>query len=322
MSELEYSDEPTAPFFDDETGAASAAPSSRRRVLWVAVASVAAACLVAGGVYLFSVDREQAADRAVAEYKQSVAAFKERVAEVVDSTAAGVAVVSTAQTVLDGSDGKVFKDDLSRSVLTLAVADQNKTLESWSKADGDMVLPKGRPAREFWDGGAQFTAAAKKLDGLKFAKHDVKKLSNSLAAPSVAVAAAQAAWQAEQDRLNTIAHTEWVRTTGFQSQINACNGSVDITANYWGKPTVAEHWSCTGRDFPTTPGSIVEFTGVVSGKYEVVGIAARLNVNSDGIADVPTGFDLLYQTCWNGDSSDMTFTGLKAVGDGAHTYGD
>lgn len=105
---------------------------------------------------------------------------------------------------------------------------------------------------------------------------------------------------------------KYVWTNGFQSEIDACNGAVDVTGNY-GVAVIAEHWSCGGSGFPGN-GSVITLSGVRSGTYRVGGVAAVLNANTQGTADVPRGYDLLYQTCINGSNSTMSFTVLTRVG--------
>lgn len=109
-------------------------------------------------------------------------------------------------------------------------------------------------------------------------------------------------------------HDEGVWAYGFQAEIDACNGSVNVTARY-GTTAIAEHWSCGGRNFPTWGGATVRVHGAgLDGIYRVEGIVARLNVNTNTTADIPHGYDLIYQTCWNGNSSDMTLIGMTRIG--------
>jgi len=108
-------------------------------------------------------------------------------------------------------------------------------------------------------------------------------------------------------------YTEYVWTTGFQHELDACKGSVDMTASF-GKPVIGEHWSCGGRSFPTTEGSIVTVTGVLSGTFRVGPVVAVLNQRTNTTNDVPSGYDLLYQTCVGGDNSRMSFTALQRIG--------
>ena len=110
----------------------------------------------------------------------------------------------------------------------------------------------------------------------------------------------------------SVSFSKLVWTAGWQHEIDACQGAVDIGAHY-GVPVIAEHWSCGGSRFPRE-GSTITLTGAASGVYLVGSVAAVLNVATDTAEDVPRGFDLLYQTCINGSSATMSFTALTRVG--------
>ena len=110
----------------------------------------------------------------------------------------------------------------------------------------------------------------------------------------------------------SVSFSKLVWTAGWQNEIDACQGAVDIGAHY-GVPVIAEHWSCGGSQFPRE-GSTVTLTGAASGVFLVGSVAAVLNVATDTAADVPHGFDLLYQTCINDSSATMSFTELIRIG--------
>jgi hypothetical protein len=101
-----------------------------------------------------------------------------------------------------------------------------------------------------------------------------------------------------------------VWTTGFQAQVNACRGGVDLTAQY-GARTIAEHWTCGGRSFPTRPGTVVRITGLDAGTYVVVGVVAVLNAYVATTKQVPRGYSVLFQTCRNNDSHTTEFVALR-----------
>ncbi|WIB65316.1 hypothetical protein [Curtobacterium sp. MCBD17_040] len=103
-----------------------------------------------------------------------------------------------------------------------------------------------------------------------------------------------------------------VWTAGGQADINKCAGAVDITAIY-GVRTIAEHDRCGGSTFPTRPGTLVHLTGLDAGMYRVSGVIAHLNGRTESSADIPRGYDLIFQTCSAG-YTDMTFTGLTRIG--------
>ena len=102
-----------------------------------------------------------------------------------------------------------------------------------------------------------------------------------------------------------------VWASGFQSEIDACRGAVNVTGRY-GVAVIAEHWSCGGSRFPGA-GTTVTLSGVNLGTYRVGGIVAVLDVDTDGTASIPRGYDLLYQTCINGSNATMSFTALRRV---------
>jgi hypothetical protein len=108
-------------------------------------------------------------------------------------------------------------------------------------------------------------------------------------------------------------HTEHVWATGFQHELDACKGSVDMTPSF-GVAVIGEHWSCGGRAFPTAEGTTVTLTGVLTGTYRVGPVVAVLNQRTNTTSDVPRGHDLLYQTCQGGDNSRMSFTALQRIG--------
>lgn len=104
-----------------------------------------------------------------------------------------------------------------------------------------------------------------------------------------------------------------VWTSGFQAQVNACRGGVDLTAAYHTR-TVGEHWSCGGASFPSAPGSIVHFTGLDAGTYKVIGLVATLNAYTAHTSNIPHGYQMLFQTCRGGNSQYTIFIALERVG--------
>jgi hypothetical protein len=128
-------------------------------------------------------------------------------------------------------------------------------------------------------------------------------------------AAAAAARRAAASRVS--AHAAYsssgsinVWTTGFQTQINECRGAVDLTAHYYTR-TIGEHWSCGGASFPKTAGAIVHITGLDAGTYRVIGLVATLNAYVAHTSSIPKGYQLLFQTCRNGDSHYTIFIALE-----------
>jgi len=111
---------------------------------------------------------------------------------------------------------------------------------------------------------------------------------------------------------NNGVYTKNVWTAGFQNEVDQCRGAVDLTANY-GVATIAEHSHCGGSSFPTAAGTTVAITGHRAGTYKVLGVVARLDATKHTTADIPRGYDLLFQTCQNG-FRDMRFIALQKIG--------
>ncbi len=132
-----------------------------------------------------------------------------------------------------------------------------------------------------------------------------KRLAASDAAAGYrSVGASAASWSASRT-LN-------VWTYGFQAQVNACRGGVDLTGAYHTR-TVGEHWSCGGAEFPETPGTIVQFTGIDAGTYRVIGLVATLDAYTAHTGDIPHGYAMLFQTCRNGNSRTTIFIALARI---------
>jgi hypothetical protein len=107
-------------------------------------------------------------------------------------------------------------------------------------------------------------------------------------------------------------HSVYVWTSGFQAQVNACRGGVDLTAAYHTR-TVGEHWSCGGASFPEAAGTIVTFTGLDAGNYRVIGVVATLNAYVAHTSNIPHGYDMLFQTCRGGNSHYTIFIALARM---------
>jgi hypothetical protein len=103
-----------------------------------------------------------------------------------------------------------------------------------------------------------------------------------------------------------------VWTSGFQAQLDDCRGAVNLSPTYH-VAVIGEKWQCGGSRFPRA-GSLVILTGVISGTYRVGPVVAVLNAYVDRASDIPRGYELLYQTCRNGDAHTEIFTQLTRVG--------
>ena len=134
------------------------------------------------------------------------------------------------------------------------------------------------------------------------------------AAPPVALLA-QPARSPKAPVAPAVPQTTWnVWAEGAQAEVDACKGPVDVTAAYQGIPVIAEHWGCGGNNFPRTEGAIVTLTGIHAGSWRIGAVAATLNKQTQTTRDLPWGNDLMYQTCFDGSDTTMTFTVLTRVG--------
>ena len=109
-----------------------------------------------------------------------------------------------------------------------------------------------------------------------------------------------------------VAATISVWTSGFQAQLNACRGAVDLTGAYR-VPTIGEKWTCGGARFPRA-GSLVRLTGLHAGLYRVGPVVAMLNAYTQNSGAIPHGYALLFQTCVNDNAHTESFTALTRVG--------
>jgi hypothetical protein len=257
-----------------------------------------------------------------------------------------------SRAILTGSAGRVLTEG-ARAELAEAIRLTEVAVTSARGVIGDANLAvfSSKTGGSFFAASADFVqaTAALQADGGR----DARDRADSLGSAAQAVTDAVAAWQLEQDARavqeaervvaaeaarvaaeqatapaalpalpdddnagpaasGAAAFDKYVWTSGFQSEIDACNGAVDVTENY-GVAVIAEHWSCGGAWFPQD-GSVITLSGVRSGTFLVGGVAAVLDVDTDGIDDVPRGYDLLYQTCIGGSSATMSFTVLTRIG--------
>jgi len=255
------------------------------------------------------------------EYDAAAAAFQADQSTAVQTVTDGESALDEAIAVLAASEGKVLTEqprtDLAAAIeaatgrlstaaqeLTAAERVADASLVSTTLFDLDLDLDLGAGVRD----------SARTLSSVDFAAAaGVDGIATDLTTPVAAVTEAMADWQAEQDRILAARYTNNVHATGWNAELDQCIGSVDVTAHYEGVPTIAEHWSCGGKDFPDDAGTIITLTGVHAGTYRVDGIVAMLSASRHGTADVPRGHDLLYQTCQNGQSATMSFTALTRL---------
>ena len=286
-------------------------PSNRRRPTALLVGA-AVVVLLGGGLSLAAVgvtadasERLDASMRTVTELAADARArFDElRVARDMaraahDDSAGSVLEESARDALAAALEESAQREADARAELAAAAA-----LLERAEATDRSVVALGAPQR----------AAATALGRQEFP--ELERFAASVAAldePVGAVAVAVAAWNAEQARILRERYTNHVWTAGWTAELDACRGSVDLTAGY-GIPAIAEHWSCGGKDFPDDPGTIITLTGVHAGTYRVDGIVKMLDQRVATTADLPKGHDLVYQTCQNGQPSTMSLTALTRL---------
>ena len=285
----------------------AAVGSRRRRRLLGVVGLVAAVALCLGTLLALRATAE-------ADYTSASAALATRQAASAKLAGSAQAAIDDAKRLLADSAGKVLAEE-SRVALGTAIetatARIRPTTEALHRAtEAAAHVPDNGPL----SAGIALRQAAGRLAAIRFpAANTLAGVDTDLAEPQRAVTDAVALWTAEQERILRERYSNHVHAAGWYPELDACLGSVDLTARY-GVPTIAEHWSCGGRDFPDEAGTLITLTGLRAGTYRVEGIVAMLNQDTATTADLPRGFDLLYQTCQNGQSSSMSMTGLTKVG--------
>ncbi|MFC5931386.1 hypothetical protein D6T64_07990 [Cryobacterium melibiosiphilum] len=300
------------------TAGDSAAPRRGIRPLLRRHPAVAAVVLVivlvAAGFGGLQTYRAVAIATAQAAYNEALAQSRAAQTSAGVDVASAEDVLTAAETTLTDSEGKVLSED-PRTALAAALdlAEDQLTAAHDELAAAEDGIDDPTTDTAYFAPGDGLRQGSATLAGLHFdAASELRSITDTLAGPVQAVTDAVALWQAEYDRMVSERYTNNTHATGWYPELDECIGSVDVTAHY-GVPTIAEHWSCGGREFPDDAGTIITLTGVHAGSYRVEGIAKMLNANRDSTADLPQGFDLLYQTCQNGQSSSMSFTGLTRI---------
>ncbi|ASD21861.1 hypothetical protein B7495_06925 [Cryobacterium sp. LW097] len=252
---------------------------------------------------------------AQSEYDAAAAAFQSDQAAAVRTVTDGETALDDAIATLAASEGKVFTeqprlelaDAIDTATTRLSAAAQKLTT-------AESTAASSAASTTLFEMGVGVRDDARTLSAFDFgAANGVDGVAEDLAVPMAAVNAAMAEWQAEQERILRERYTNNVHATGWTPELDQCIGSVDVTAHYQDVPTIAEHWSCGGKDFPDDAGTVITLTGVHAGTYRVDGTVVMLNADRDSTADIPRGYDLLYQTCQNGQSSTMSFTALTKI---------
>ena len=285
-------------------------PSRRTRRLFVVLA-IAIVVLLGAGIITLQALRGAAQSQFDAAY-----------ADFLDTQTTVAAIVADAETALDAakttladSEGKVMVDD-SRVALAAAIdAAESRVKQAGgelteveSSADASTSESAG-----YFTVGAGYRECAETLTAYSPTSAEaLRSVADELSAPVQAVVDAMAEWQAEQDRIIAARYNNHVHAVGWIPELDECKGSVDLSAQY-GTPAIAEHWSCGGKNFPDDPGTIITLSGEREGTYRVEGIIKMLNQHVATTADIPHGYDLLYQTCQNGQSTTMSLTALTRI---------
>ena len=248
------------------------------------------------------------------EYDAAAAAFRSAQAAAVRTVTDGESALDDAIATLAASEGKAAEQP--RLALAGAIDTATTSLSAAARelTAAESTAASAAASTTLFEMGAGVRDNARTLSAFDFgAATGVDGVAEDLAAPVAAVTAAMAEWQAEQDRILRERYSNNVHATGWTPELDECIGSVDVTAHYQDVPTIAEHWSCGGKDFPDDAGTVITLTGVHAGTYRVDGIVVMLNADRDSTADIPRGYDLLYQTCQNGQSATMSFTALTKI---------
>ena len=275
-------------------------------------AALLVALLVIGSAGALQSYRLIASSTAQAGYDSALAVSLAAQTAATSDVAAAQAVLADAGAVLSASAGRVL-DEAPRTTLAAALGQAEADLRA-AQEELDQADSIGTEAdASFFAPGSGLRASTTALSGRDFDAADkLAGIADTLAAPMQAVTDAVALWQAEHDRIVAARYSNNTHAAGWYPELDRCIGSVDITAHY-GVNTIAEHWSCGGRDFPDEAGTIITLTGLHAGTFRVEGIVAMLNASRDSPSDLPLGHDLLYQTCQNGQSSTMSFTALTRL---------
>ncbi|WP_395245212.1 hypothetical protein ACGGZK_05260 [Agromyces sp. MMS24-K17] len=295
-----------------ETAAASAELAAARTSLAAALDGLDADLATAGetaedGRALHAESAGRTLDEATRE------ALATELASLETATASADAEAGTARTTLDG-EGAGGDADASGAAVAADASDASGAAPA--AATAGLALPLADLPGLLIADPATLRLAADRLGAASDAVDDVSEALRDRIADTASAADAVRAAIGERDawlagiRANAYHETVWA--AGWTPELDECRGSVDLTGAY-GVPTIAEHWSCTGKDFPRDAGTYVVLDGLDAGTYRVDGVAAVLDQDRHTTADLPRGHDLLYQTCLGGDSSTMALVALTRV---------
>jgi hypothetical protein len=301
----------------------------------VSLALLVGGTLTAGTFYVQEGEAHQAAAAAdESSFYEALTAFRADEAQAVAAIESADRDIASAEEALSQSDGKVL-DEAARDALA--------TKLTTTKSDRDAAqerLASWRAVRLnlFQYDDLDFSTAAVILT----ARAPIALIIN-LESDIAAVSGAVELWEEEQARIAEQGRLEAERvsvaaenartatgkpapttsttprdsvysknvwTSGWQAEIDACKGAVDITSKY-DLAVIAEHTNCGGGSFPSASGTIVKLTGVRAGTYRILGVVATLPSTS-GSSQIPRGYDLLFQVCGSGKT--INFIGLEKIG--------
>ena len=230
------------------------------------------------------------------------------------------AELAAARTAHEEADGRVLDEDARTALASeIETAEQTtreaRALLAWPEA----ALPAGvaeSTAASVDESLASLTAAGEELTAAVEAWEVEQERIAAEEAARAAAAAAAASWAQPRSASAggavgaagpAVAHVEGIWTSGGQGQIDACRGSVNVSAiaGYLGGAFyAAEHWGCGGSAWGRIgSGSLVEFPGY--GTFRVAGIVSGLVYGVSDASAIPRGYAGYYQTCIGGSGSNM-----------------
>jgi hypothetical protein len=218
--------------------------------------------------------------------------------------------LTAARALLAASNGHTMTDR-SRQALSEAIATTAGDLAVAVGHVGNLATASAKTG-EFVDSARFAKLMTVELRDLEMLGRDMTSLSSTSGDVRTSQVARTRQLQSAVRRAVAGAYRENVWTSGFQAQIDACRGGVNVTAAY-GVRVIGEEWGCGGSRFPRQ-GALVRLSGTMSGLYRVGAVVAVLDAYTADPGDIPRGYALLYQTCRNNNAHTETFTELIPLG--------
>ena len=282
--------------------------NKRSIALRVAAAATISACLAAVAVTQWSRPAAAVQNPAGAVPSQSLQVDLRMASTDTLQVIAARPLVDAAQAVLVASANHTG-DDATLQTLGQVIARVNADLSLTMVDLG--ALSRGSSAAGEVGGNAEVARSVTAgMRDLTTVDADLGDLTAAQSAVQASVAAHTAELQAAA-RVAAESYQLTVWTSGFQAQLNACRGAVDLSSAY-GVRAIGEKWECGGARFPGE-GSLVSLSGIFAGLYRVGPTVAVLSAYTNSTRDIPRGYALLYQTCRNGDAHTETFAELIPV---------